>query len=408
MQGALQAYITSRGQGGVDVRTTVELLRRYAFLERSCIRALAGWFLVVPPYEAKIALGHQLWAHAERVDALRRRLHELRGGHRDASIEPMLQKVGEELLHAPDHACFLAGLRWVLAQLAAAYHTHVAVADVAANAMEIRLLQRLVTDVERAMASTERLYSATDPEQHPLTEPWTNYLASLLVVSGGISGLEPRLAQPVPRPATAHFERPRSITFDERIQHADLPTPEQKAAQSFDELRVSEFQIFFNEFYAAALLATIIYDAWHARAPWEFFFDMCHHFWDEVRHAEFGLRRLHELGIEPTTVNQEPFEQAQNMPFLQRLCYLALGLEVFFMPRKQPRVRRYEAAGDFRSQLFADVDWSDEQNHVRYGKRWVDYFLEDDARTIADLQEEISAHLKLYQEGLPAGQLVPW
>src|SRR4051812_40424001 len=68
-QVALLSYVESRAQAGVDVNTTVDLLRRYAFLERSCLRALAGWFLVVPAYETKLGLGQHVWEHAERVDA---------------------------------------------------------------------------------------------------------------------------------------------------------------------------------------------------------------------------------------------------------------------------------------------------------------------------------------------------
>jgi hypothetical protein len=408
MHAALRSYVEQRSQHGVEVRVTVDLLRRYAFLERSAIRALAGWFLVLPAYETKIAVGYRLWAHAERVDAIRRRLHELRGGHRDANIEPALQLIGDDLLHAPDEKSFLAGVQWLLRQLAGAYRAHLHVADSAANAMEVRLLQRLVADVEQDLTWADATVQTFTPEQQAAAGRWADHLDQLLAAAGGVSGLESRVEHAHARLAGTRFERPTSIVFDTRISNGELPSQEQKLAQSFEELRISEFQVYFNEFYAAALLATIIYDAWQAQAPWEFLFDMCHHFWDEVRHAEFGLRRLRELGIEPSIVDQTPFEQSQGMPFLHRLCYLTLGLEVFFMPRKQPRVRRYEAAADFRSQLFADVDWSDEQNHVRYGKRWVDYFLEDDARTIEDLQAEIAAYLKTYQATLPAGQLVPW
>lgn len=56
------------------------------------------------------------------------------------------------------------------------------------------------------------------------------------------------------------------------------------------------------------------------------------------------------------------------------------------MPRKSERVRYYEQKGDHRSQLFADVDWSEEINHVRYGKKWIDYFLQDDVRSVEDVQ----------------------
>lgn len=63
------------------------------------------------------------------------------------------------------------------------------------------------------------------------------------------------------------------------------------------------------------------------------------------------------------------------------------------MPRKQARAKIYEEAGDLRSQLFADQDWSDEINHVRYGSRWSEHLLEDDYRAQDDVIEEIKQHL---------------
>jgi hypothetical protein len=404
---ALRSYVERREQYGIDVATTVQLLRRYSFLERSCIRALAGWFLSVPAYERKIALGYQLWSHIERVDAMRRRLHELRGGHRDANIEPALQLLGEELVNAPDEASFLAGVGWLLEQLSTGYCEHLALADSAANAMEQRLLRgflgELANDRERlsAISQAPTASSAT-------AAPWVSYLAGLLAAAAGVSGLEPRQAVALSSPGHSRFSRPTRNIFDERLTTGELFTQDQKQAMPFEERRVAEFRVFFNEFYAAALLASVIYDAWNSTVPWEFFVDIGHQFWDEVRHAEFGLLRLRELGIEPSVINQTLFEQAQGMPFLHRFCYLTLGLEVFFMPRKKPRYKQYEAAGDGRSQLFADVDWSDEQNHVRYGQRWVEFLLQDDARSVEDLQAEIADYLSAYKAQLPEGQLAPF
>jgi len=53
----------------------------------------------------------------------------------------------------------------------------------------------------------------------------------------------------------------------------------------------------------------------------------------------------------------------------------------------------YEENGDPRSQLFADQDWSDEINHVRYGSKWCDFLLEDDYRDIDDIIGEVKDHL---------------
>jgi len=85
-------------------------------------------------------------------------LEELRGGNRSANIEPVLDRVGEELVHAPDGDGFLSGLSLILCRLEVAYREHLDAADASANAMEIRILRRLVEDVAQL---SEALATAT-------------------------------------------------------------------------------------------------------------------------------------------------------------------------------------------------------------------------------------------------------
>jgi uncharacterized ferritin-like protein (DUF455 family) len=77
------------------------------------------------------------------------------------------------------------------------------------------------------------------------------------------------------------------------------------------------------------------------------------------------------------------------------VAYLTRGLEAYFMPRKPKRVVEYQENKDLRSQLFADQDWSDEINHIRFGSKWVDILLEDDYREVTDIIEEVKQHLSL-------------
>lgn len=383
------------------MQTTVQLLRRYEFLERCALRALAGWFLLVPAFEDKIHLGYQLWAHAERVNTIRARLQEMRGGHSEANTEPALQQFGRALLDAPNAHAFLAGYRWLLDQLESAYRTHRAMCDGAANAAEIRLLDQLADDVTRALVGDHAI--AVEPG--PINE-WVHALHGLLRAAGGASGMDTRRAAPTA--PTVRFDRPATLHFDDRIERGTFAGYVARLELDFPSRRVAELEIFFNEFYAAALLAGVLFDAWDSGLPWAFFHDLSHHFWDEVRHAEFGMMRLRELDLEPRRVDLRLLEHAQAMPVLHRICYLTLGLEVFFMPRKRPRVARYRDAGDPRTQLLADVDWSDEGNHVKYGKRWVDYLLTDDARSVQEVQDEIAEHMRAVLGDLPAGQLAPY
>lgn len=408
MKSELHAYVANRAQGGIHIGKTVDLFRRYAYIEQSCVRALAGWFIKAGDWEAKLKLGYHLFAHAERVYELHGRLEELRGGQRDVNIEPGLERFCEELVHAPGESSFIAGLSFALKQLAEGYRVHLDAAHSSANAMEIRIVQRLLPDVEREEAAIGSLKPFVKSDGEAVDRAWSAYLESLLRSCGGISGMDAKGGVIAARPGQALFEWPMPMTFNDRLHKADFGTYESKLNLPVKERCIGEFEVYFNELYAAAVVASVVYESWKISAPRQFFYDMAHHFWDEVRHAEFGAIRLREHGVEPSKVNMVLFEQSQAMPLLHRICYLTLGLEVFFMPRKTERVRYYEEQGDFRSQLFADVDWSEEVNHVRYGKRWVEHFLKDDARSVEDLQAEISQYLEAFSAQLPAGRKAPW
>ncbi|WP_127579740.1 hypothetical protein [Paenibacillus koleovorans] len=393
---------------GWTISETVEQLRRYAYTEHACVRALAGWFLRTPRWETKLRLGYLLYAHAERAYELQGRLEELRGGNRDVNLDPGYEQLCEQLVHAQGPDSFLAGLQLMYAQLEGAYSEFVRRADSAANALDIRVLRRHADDVQRGRDELAALRAGAAGEE-PGAAGWVGYLSGLLEAAGGIAGKPPADAASVVRPADVPlFPWPSSILFDERIRHGDLGSYEGKLNQPMEERRIGEFQVYFNEFYAAALLATVIYDSWKLSAPRQYFMDIAHHFWDEVRHAEFGAIRLREIGVEPSVVNMLLFDQSRKMPLLHRFCYLTLGLEIYFMPRKSVRVRYYGEQGDARSQLFADIDWSEEVNHVRYGKKWIDHFLEDDHRTVEDLQQEIIGYLDGVPTELAVGQKAPW
>ena len=384
---------------GLDIASSVQRLRTYHCVERRCIKVLAGWFLRAPAYETKYALGYHLWDHAEHVTWLRARLVEMRGGQPDASVAPGLRAVVDETLHAPDTESMLRGLYGVIKrELLAAYREHLALADASANASEVRLLRRIVPELEAQLA----WYDGLKLENGVCA--WQEYIRAQWLAMGGISGERKTTAapsnsregaeSPVTPPARALFTRPATIHFDQRIRIGELTPYDVRKTLDARAATVEQFKVFFNELYAAALLASILFDAFDDGYPWEFYSDFAHHFWDEVRHSEFGALRLTELGDRPSVCNPSLFEASESMPVLHRICYLTLGLEVYFMPRKQPRVKEYMHNGDQRSQLFADQDWSDETNHVRYGKKWIEFLLTDDQREVDDLQLEIRAHLE--------------
>jgi hypothetical protein len=383
------APIDIKSGKGIDIGTSVQRLRNYHCVERRSIRILSGWFLAAPAYETKYRLAYHAWDHCEHVSWIRARLLEMRGGQPDASVAPALRNVMDEALHAPDTDSMLRGLYGVIKrELLRAYRQHLAECDSAANACEVRLLKRLIPELEAQLAWYDSLNLETG------TDPWQEYIRGLLARCSLTGSRSAAADKEVPLVSSRRFQRAGTIHFDERIRKGDLTSYGARQAMEAKGATVEQFKVFFNELYAAALLASVLFDSFDDGHPWEYYVDFTHHFWDEARHSEFGATRLKELGEQPSVCNPSLFEASENMPVLHRILYLTLGLEVFFMPRKQPRVKEYAANGDSRSQLFADHDWSDETNHVRYGKKWIEHLLEDDQRTVEDVQQEVREHLE--------------
>jgi hypothetical protein len=381
-----------RSYTGLSVYESARLLRRYQQVERACMKVALAWLLAAPKYEDKYAIGYHLWDHAEHVQWIRTRLEELRGGNVDAAVEPLLKVALDESLHARDIAELAAGLYLGLKQaLLNAYRTHLSLADSAANAAESRLLARMIPDLERQIAWAEGVLQRPELDRQSANR-WQVYILARLDQAGGISGMGYNVsAGSSQRPHSFRMLRPDHMIFDGRIQSGPLASYQSREELPIEEAVREQFKVFFNEWWAAGLLATILFDAWDSDAPWEFFYELSHHCWDEVRHSEFGAIRLKELGDEPRNVDMTLFSQAVNWPFLHRLIYLTLDMEVYFMARKRPRVLRYQEEHENRSLIFADADWSDEINHVRYGKRWSDFLLKDDMRTVDDIKQEIAA-----------------
>ncbi len=389
---------------GFDVVETARLLRRYQAIHRSVLRSLAGWFLAAPAYEVKHTFGYHLWDHAQHVREIRTRLHELRGGHPDANIEPSLTFVLDEALHARDTPEFVSGTYIsLIAALLEQYRTHLKLACPSANAPEVQMLRRIASDLEAHLEWAETYLASVGVR--PQDVAWRTYISRILDDAGGVAGnvehgpggsaaMNHSGRDDFARPHHHRFSRPRTIFVDDRLKRGGLMSFEDRQNLDYEAELIEQFKVYFNELYAAGMLASILYDAAGTDVPFDFLYDVAHQCWDEARHSEFGLLRLSELGVQPEAFDPSIYEQTESLPFLHRFLHLTLSLEVHFMARKRPRVLQYEAHNDERSKVFADIDWSDEINHVGYGKRWSKYFLADDARTPEDILNEVAEHIQ--------------
>lgn len=361
--------------------------RRSFFVEKMSMKQLSGWFLKVEAWETKHTLGYHVFTDSEHADWLYERLQNLRGGQPEASIEPGLLRAVSRNLDAPSEEAFVRGLYLVIKRRLRGYlQETLDHADGAANAFDVRMINRMLPEVDAEIDWARDYLDRRNTTE--TAAAWEAYIDALIAGAGGLSGTEGASEQATETQPGVDFVVPKEIAFDERVGDRPIMPHEEKIKLDYDDAVLEQFRVFFNEIYAASILASIIHQSFDQAVPWDMIRWFSRHFWDEVRHSQFGAVRLIELGSSPDRCDQTLYRNSQQMPFLHRICYLTLVLEKHYMPRKKPRFEEYGNAGDKRSQLFADHDWSDEMNHVRNGRDWLTRLLEGDARDVSDVERE--------------------
>ena len=99
---------TQGGKLGYSVEHTVQLLRRYLFVESQTMRCLAAHLNAVPEWEVKCGLSLHLWQDAEHCTWLRNRVKEMRTPplHLDRIPDPALDDFFQELIRSATQLSF--------------------------------------------------------------------------------------------------------------------------------------------------------------------------------------------------------------------------------------------------------------------------------------------------------------
>lgn len=132
---------------------------------------------------------------------------------------------------------------------------------------------------------------------------------------------------------------------------------------------------FLQEVQAADSCASMLFDA--PDMPWEFFFDLGRHMWDEARHAMFGERKLGELGTTAAAagLSTKAYAMRQTLAPLDRYAALSTQ-EADAFPGKHASLKDSLAHGDTTSAMAWSYDIADETQHVRFGARWIPVMIE--------------------------------
>src|SRR5918992_2950396 len=142
-------------QLGYSVDDNVRRLLRYDWVERGLMTTMLAHLASTPTWEVKCALALHQWQSSLRIDALRRRVSEMRSPAPplDTAPDAAIDWFVEELLRARDEIELLTGIYGVaLPALANAYTTHLARTNPLVDHPTRQCLRPALADVDEAIA----------------------------------------------------------------------------------------------------------------------------------------------------------------------------------------------------------------------------------------------------------------
>lgn len=357
-------------------------LQRLLFeVEREFIRTATTLIYRVGEPELKYLLCQHVWEAAGHARFLRERGRELTGFGGGEDVRDALRQVFDEAVLPADGGVALAGFYRVLKPaLLRAYRHYLDVTDHLADWPSKKLVEEFILDEERHAREIAPYLPAGDA-----AEAWTAHLAAILASRGGFLGE----SVPVPLPAGFTWEsaarrythpltcnRGRYPTCSSVFSYdpADTPIVRPWLVDPATDARVIRIMVYvwlMMEMDAVDYLATVFYDT--PAAPFDLHHDLARHLWDESRHSQFGFRQLPKLGVDLMTVEHslDLYHILIHMPPHERYAMMTMEFEAGSFPTKATVMDRIRELNDFEADTLLAFDRNDEQNHVRYGHRWL-------------------------------------
>jgi hypothetical protein len=367
--------------GRFSVQENARCLLRWFYLERRLMQALGAWTLSIPEFEVKLETGRHIFYHADASRLLRDRLREQEmrftdiDQHRDAEIDRFI----EEMLSAADAAELLVGVHQVAGRaLQIAYRHHTDDSDPITDAPTIRLLRRILTDYEPMLEWAEQAIAAyiEGGIDEARLGSWRWHLQRLLSSIGGVTGIDPRSAEPAPlRSASKPFERGKVPLRDVRFQTfkntGDYDTADGEARfpkDSYENLRLRFIRTQRDEVDAIEAFGTFIWDIRFRDFQAEY--DLARITWDEARHTEIGHRALQAAGYDPFELRNRLTGSTCRGPMEPAFAMAEINLfgEVGVLKTINGLIDTARQRQDALLLHIADFIRADERTHVRKGQ----------------------------------------
>lgn len=132
---------------------------------------------------------------------------------------------------------------------------------------------------------------------------------------------------------------------------------------------------FLQEVQATDSCAALLFES--PDMPWDFFFDLSRHMWDESRHSMFGERKLVALGTTAAAVglSSKAYAMRQTLAPLDRYAALSTQ-EADAFPGKHLGLKDAVEHNDTLSAMAWSYDIADETQHLRSGTKWIPVMIE--------------------------------
>jgi len=356
-------------------------LQRMLFeVEREFVRTATTLIYRVGSVELKYLLCQHIWEAAGHARFLRERGREMSGFGKGDSVREAFREIFEEAIRGKDPETALAGFYRVLKPgILRAYREYLTVTHHLADWPSRNLVEEFILDEERHAIEIQPFL-----EDIPSGE-WEGHLQAALDGIGSWLGENPRTI--LPDNFTWAY-KDSEYRHPETCNRGDYPVCSSVFGNNPDEspivrqwledpeteasiIRLMVYVWLMMELDAVDYLATVFYDT--EEAPFDLHFDLARHLWDESRHSQFGYRQLPKLGVDLNTLEHslELYNVLVQMTPPERYAMMTMEFEAGSFPTKAKVMDRIRELNDFEADTLLAFDRNDEQNHVRYGHRWL-------------------------------------
>jgi rubrerythrin len=362
------------------VQDMAKLQRLLFEVEREFVRTATTLIYRVGEPELKYLLCQHVWESAGHARFLRERGRELSGFGTGEEVRASLRQLFTEAVMPADGYVALAGFYRVLKPaLLAAYRHYLQATHHLADWPSRKLVEEFIADEERHAREMDARLIAT-----PASATWHNHLHAALAAHGGLLGEH----TPTPLPEGFAWASAKPYTHPATCNRGVYPVCSSVFSQDPEEtpivrswlvnpktdarvIRLMVYVWLMMELDAVDYLATVFFDT--PDAPFDLHHDMARHLWDESRHSQFGFRQLPKLGVDLMTLEHslDLYNILVQMPPHQRYAMMTMEFEAGSFPTKALVMDRVRELNDFEADTLLAFDRNDEQNHVRYGHRWL-------------------------------------